>query len=125
MEYKDYGVLSGGVPSIGGAGLLAASYGTGRQASVLAKDIEPTNNQIREGVGYLERQIAETHAVISALESRLETVLTPVAPQPPGTGEKTGPGTPTSELFIRLKSVSHGLQDVQDRMHRLLSRIEV
>lgn len=86
----------------------------------------PVNSQIREGVGYLEKQIAETHAVISALESRLETVLTPVPPQVTGNGgEKTGPGIPKSDLFIRLKSLSHGLQEVQDRMHRLLGRIEV
>lgn len=87
----------------------------------------PTNSQIRDGVGYLDTQLNELHTLITQVEARLDTVLSPVPLQPtPSTGKQGSAGNgPVSHLFERLGVLSCMVQDAKDRLQALLSRIEV
>lgn len=83
----------------------------------------PTNSRIRDGVTYLEGQIAELHAVINMVESRLDTIMLPTPPQPAST---SGPGAPSgSHLFDRLQGLHGALNAAQERLRAVLQRIEL
>lgn len=88
----------------------------------------PSNTRIRDRVTSLEIQMSDLHGLISSLERRLDTVVTPVPPSVASVGGvKADPiiGSPNSHLFDRLETLSRGVTEAQGRLSSLLSRIEV
>lgn len=86
--------------------------------------VDESASPIRDGVGQAEEIVTALHAAISQLEKRLDTVLTPVPPQP-GTAGTPGNGPIASHLRGRLATLNEGYADAVRRLRDLALRVEV
>jgi hypothetical protein len=119
--YMDYGNQV-----IGGLGQRAV-YGAGPMDARTATEVPtPDNSRIRDGVSAAEQALSALHEMISHLEKRLETVLSPMPSQPANVanaGTPTGP--PRSHVTGRLSILNEGFGHAIQRLNELGGRIEV
>jgi hypothetical protein len=87
----------------------------------------PTASPIRDQISSAEGGLGELHGAISALEERLETVLTPMPPPPPDVNNKplTTSGPPRSNVQNRIVEVNQGCAHAIGRIRSLIDRIEI
>lgn len=85
----------------------------------------PENSQIRDGVCQSESLLSEIHEALSALEKRLDTVLTPVPPSTASANGNVKQGPPSSHLHGRIGILNEGFLHAVQRIHALHGRIEV
>lgn len=104
----------------------AYARGAALQNCNVATPSEETASKIRDGVTRAEEQLAALHSMISTLENRFDTVLTPVPPQPASVNQpKDGCGLVQSHLLARLHSLNNVIEEAYQRLRTLLSRAEV
>lgn len=84
----------------------------------------PTSSKIRDGISYLEGQLADLHNIINTVGERFDTALTP---EPPNTVSATQPSVrpPMSPIAERLAYVCEGLDTAKQKLARLLERAEI
>lgn len=85
---------------------------------------EKTSTPIRDGISALEETAAYLHKMVSELEERLGTVLTPEAPAQT-TGAPTTPPAGSSDVTGRLYTLYLQLGQVGSRVRTLINRTEV
>lgn len=78
---------------------------------------------IRDAVTRLEEQVARLHGVLSAMETRLDTVLQPVPPSVTATANTMQSGS--SHLHSRLVSLGNDLDGVTDYVVSVIRRVEI
>lgn len=85
-----------------------------------------SESKIRNVVGMTEELLQTLHASISHLESRLDTILTPIPPSPAAAGAGAQKNEPMiSHVLSRAVSVTQSLQDAISRVQSLRDRVEV
>ncbi len=99
-------------------------YTTGTATGALASPDESAS-VIRDGVSNSEQTLSELHDVISGLERRLDTVLTPTAPATASSATPNKPQPMLSHLAGRLSIVNEGSQHAIARLRDLMRRVEV
>jgi hypothetical protein len=100
---------------------------TGGGGGAMAYDNPPieTGTIVRNGLSANEETLSEVHEAINRLESRLETALTPMPPQPAGTSTAAPTGPPCSQVAYRLAQLNDGYRHAANRLRELLQRVEV
>lgn len=81
----------------------------------------PARNQI----GNAEQYMSDMHSALDRLESRLDTILTPVPPDVNKTNGSPTPMGPKSHVVGRLETLNDGLLHVVARIDRLNARVEL
>ena len=83
-----------------------------------------TPSKVRDGLTFIEAQASELHELISAVERRIETILTPL---PPATdvNQKQGGRPMMSHVFDRLTTLSETFTAAKMRLAALLDRVEL
>lgn len=107
-----------------GNGGTVSGYSASSPINSLPPPIE-TPSKIRDGISYVEQQIAALHELIEAFERRLDTVLAPI---PPSTTDGRGTNVsrqPMSHVQDRLATMSESLSSAKFRLSSLLDRVEV
>lgn len=91
---------------------------------VIPRAPDESPSKIRDAVGSFEQLAGDLHKVLSRLESRLDTVLTPVPP--PGQTATPESLTPiASSLLARLYGANDTLSVAIQRVADLQQRVEV
>jgi hypothetical protein len=86
----------------------------------------PTATPIRDQLSGAEGGLGELHSVISALEERLDTVLTPMPPPAPDVNKPlTTAAPPRSPVQHRVVEVNQGCAHAINRLRSLIDRIEI
>lgn len=119
MDNRSYGAMQSiNGPSLGGG------LNTAMQSA--RTDTPPeSESKIRNVVGMTEELLQTMHASISHLESRLDTVLTPIPPQPATSVDAKNIRQPLSHLCERTASVNLSMSEAITRLQSLRDRIEV
>lgn len=95
-------------------------------ASSLGQGSPESSSPIRDAVSHDEQILSAVHEAISLLEKRLDTVLTPVPPQPSNTLNPDRATAPIcSHLHGRMRILNEGYEDAVRRLHALSVRIEI
>lgn len=93
--------------------------------NTLASRPTPTesSSKIRDAISATEQSVGELHDAITAIEKRLDTILTPVAPE---VGVTNGAGTTnTSHMHGRVVEMNLGFAHAIDRLRSIYQRVEV
>lgn len=105
-----------------------SSLGTGLNTATAHRTDTPpeSESKLRNVVTMAEELLGSLHASISHLESRLDTVLTPI-PTSPATPPTSAPqNIPVmSHVLGRAVSVTQSLQDAISRVQSLRDRVEI
>jgi len=101
------------------------SYSGSGGASAYDNPPIETGSIVRDGLSANEETLAELHETINRLESRLETALTPMPPQPTGASSTTPVGPPCSQVAVRLAQLNQGYRQAVGRLRELVQRVEV
>jgi len=86
--------------------------------------VDESASAIRDAVTHAEALLSELHEAISALDRRLETVLTPAPPQT-ATNSPSKTGSVGSHLRGRVLILNEGWQHAVERISQLRQRVEV
>lgn len=84
-----------------------------------------SDSKIRNVASLMEESLTSLHAAISHLESRLDTVLTPMSPTGTGTGQGASNMPSVSHLLGRMGQIAQGIQDATQRLNEMRDRVEV
>jgi hypothetical protein len=104
----------------------ALGQGSLGQYNPPAKLDEPTNSRIRDGISQTEQLVSELHTSIAALESRLDTVLTPAAPTPASNAAQNNKlASVSSHVDGRLGILNEAMMQAISRLTILRQRVEV
>lgn len=123
MDTRNFGnTQTTGVSAIGGGYLAGATLG--RPIST-----DPTTESasgIRDAICHAEEITAQLHGVISHLESRLDTALTPIPPTPAtAAAQNAQTMPPISTVRHRIAQVNQGLVEAVQRLNALRDRVEI
>lgn len=100
--------------------------GYARASAGVAKtpeDVSPS--RIRDGIGRTEDALSLVQGAITALESRLETVLSPQPPSPVGSAQVKTPAPQNSHVMGRIDILNEGFENAAVRLRDLARRVEV
>ncbi len=104
-----------------------ANQTLGSVAGIGSATAIPTDSPsgIRDAISFTEGAVADLHSVISHLESRLDTALTPIPPQPATSAQNAPSGPPVSNVRGRISLMNGALTEAIQRLHSLRDRIEI
>lgn len=109
------------------------SYQSGNQwdggTVALSRPTDPSqgvsSSPARDRISSAESWLSDSHQALDALEKRLDTILTPVPPIPPGTAAQNTPTPIQSHVVGRLVILNDGYAHLVDRIQRLIARVEL
>lgn len=102
------------------------SYPMGGVASSNALPAPPDiSTPVRDRINGLESWLSDCHVALDMLEKRLDTITTPVPPQPASTNAAVKTGQLQSHVQGRLELLNEGFWHLVARMHALHARIEL
>lgn len=100
-------------------GTAAVTSYSGASATTLA--VAPKQTPVQMELNGAEKRLAELHAALSELESRLMCVL---SPEPPSATGIAGHG-PTNQIVGQIVTLNNSISAATARVSSLLSRLEV
>lgn len=117
-----YGPLSGGNQSH----YSTTGYAGQAPAVPIGHDVESAS-RIRDGITQAEQVLSNVHEAISAMEKRLDTVLTPAPPQLTANAATTAgrAGPVLSHLGGRVSILNEGFDHAVARLRDLTRRLDV
>lgn len=110
----------------GGTNSIQIGMGSYPLQAAVSPNPPESASQIRDGLTQTEQIATTLHECINRLESRLETVLTPIPPSnQAGVAAGATPGYVGSHVFGRISQVNDTISAACKRLAELAQRIEV
>lgn len=97
----------------------------GHAAAGTLVDPPSTSSPARDRISAAESWLSDSHVALDMLEKRLDTILTPTAPQGTSGVNQNTPTPLQSHVVGRLQILNDGYAHLVQRMHTLADRIDL